>query len=857
MRAGRVRSVWAGVCVLAAVALACETTRNPGGIQRDLTPPIISLANTGADTQPIAGGLQFSVSAADNLGLKTVELFFTGGHIATDDTIFTSTVTDFTLQKTLSFPAGSGAGGLVQIVGRATDGAGNTATDTLYIYLSNISALRVYITSPSPGAVASTGRGIPVDVSAAQNEGIRKIGFLVTPASAVSNPTTPPFDSVLYTVPYVDSVRYVDTLVVNATTGQFFVVGFAEDSSGRRSYSALIAVTIQSVINDTEAPLVDHTIASRVEVDDSVRVHATDPSGLSWMGLRVQRASNGALLRFDTVNVAAGNLTDVTRNFSLNLGSLIPQDSTPFAIIVRGYACDLALARNCAFSQNSTLIQGAAPAGNGLFLAPGTDTVLVVSGITIPFPRRPFPTDIKDAIFNANLNELYLTNWSNNLVEVFQVANTSFVANGMPFVGPQPWGIALWPADTNGNYINRIVVANSGGTQLAVMDAVTRAPMWRQDLPQYLIETYKVVQSSGGFFREEITLHDLSDRPQYVATVCRPTSGGGAACHPDSVFALYSTAPTPSSSNPFPGRGTIRMEKLINTLDLNQKFGHFFWEISQAPNTAGRDTLRIEFSRRDDDQFINIVELSACAGITVELSRMGLGDRTFARNSGNFTHAFFGEGGNITGDFARVMSYDARDGLVAGPSTFTTCNTGGGHTDAGQNDVDLGMSPALEVIDFIGNAAVRRIRAIATNFNGRTHAVRSDTDSLVFVGEDLRLKVTAVAPADPVVTGIDMNYLHDFAPTGACSPCGGTGNKNNRIIFAARPDGSIAVFDTYFGDFITSISVRDPIVGPLRVARDATGTIQYLFGVTGTGIVTIRIPAIVNPAPVAPHTGSR
>jgi hypothetical protein len=625
--------------------------------------------------------------------------------------------------------------------------------------------------------------------------------------------------------------------------------------------SAALLLVAAANCRDTSEPdpvttsSVRHTVFTRLEVDDTVQVQASDANGVAWIGVRVQRLSDGAVLVFDTVNVAAARRVSVTRDFPLRLDSFFRQDSEAMPVVVSGYACDLTPARNCAFSEGAA---GAPPGGGplaaafagGAQLAP--DTVLVVSGITIPFPRRPLATQIADAIFNANLSELYLTNTTNNIVEVFQVANTSFVANGMPFVGPQPWGIALWPADTLGNYLNRIVVANSGGTQLAIMDAATRAPLWRQDLPQFLIETYKVIQVSGAFV-EVITVHDLSDRPQYVATVCRPSSGV-STCHPDSVYALYSTSPTPSSSEPFPGRGTIRMEKLINTTDLNAKFGHFFWEISVEPNNATNDTLRIEMIRHDTDQYLQRVVLSACLGVAVELARMGLGDRTFARNSGNFTHAFFGEGGVIVGDFARVMSYDARDLLLAGPSTNTTCATGGGHTDVGDNDVDFGMSPALEVSDFISNTGTR-VRSIATNFNGLTHAVRAD--SIYYIGEDLRLKSTSIIPDEEIAVGMDMNYFHDFAPTGPCPPCGGTGNKNNRILFAARPDGSIAVFDTYYGDFITAISVRDPIVGPLRVARDATGTIQYLFGVTGTGIVTIRIPAITNPAPVAPHSGSR
>jgi len=71
-------------------------------------------------------------------------------------------------------------------------------------------------------------------------------------------------------------------------------------------------------------------------------------------------------------------------------------------------------------------------------------------------------------------------------------------------------------------------------------------------LPDYLIETYRVLTSP---IREEIHVFDVSDRPQYVGTVCRVISGT-STCHADSIFAIYSTEPTLSSSVPFTGRAT-------------------------------------------------------------------------------------------------------------------------------------------------------------------------------------------------------------------------------------------------------------------------------------------------------------
>src|SRR2546430_9278960 len=84
-------AVW-GIVALVLVVWACETTRNPGGIQRDVISPVITLSNTAGDTQAISGGLRFTVSAADNLSLKNIDLTFSGGLIGSLDTTFFSEI---------------------------------------------------------------------------------------------------------------------------------------------------------------------------------------------------------------------------------------------------------------------------------------------------------------------------------------------------------------------------------------------------------------------------------------------------------------------------------------------------------------------------------------------------------------------------------------------------------------------------------------------------------------------------------------------------------------------------------------------------------------------------------------------
>src|SRR6184192_3568753 len=858
MRQVRRSGGWWGMVALAGL-WACETARNPSGSTFDLIAPVIQLTAS-ADTQPIASGLQFTVTASDNLSLKDIQLTYSGGYIAQTDTVFTQTTTTFNQAKSITFPANSGAGGFIKIVGRASDGAGNFASDSITIFLSNVQALTVTLLQPVPPAVASSGKNIPVQVEARQLGGIAILGFIITPRNAVVDPTTPPTDSLVFTPParQPPDTIYTDTLTVQNGFTSFTVTAFAVDAGGRRALSPPVTVTVQTPGNDVTPPAVSHSISSRVEVKDNVTVHATDPSGISWIGFRVDTALNAAppftgivALKVDTVNVSAGNLTTVDSVFALGLP--LSDSGLPKSVVIRGYACDLAVARNCAYSQTSTVIAGSAQRPAALMAigaSSGVDTVIVVAGTT---HSLPFGGHIADAIYNSNRRELYLTNDVLGRVEVYNLATGTFDPNGIITAGPVPWGIALWPVDTLGTYDpNRVVVADAGGTELSILDASTRRLLWRQALPNFLIEKYSI-QIVANFIRAVITVHDVSDRPQYLGTVCRVTTGSlTGACASDSIYAIYSTTPTQSSSSPFNGRATLRMEKLIDTSDPNLMYGHLFWELGDLGQNVAGDTLRIELLRPSVG-FRKVV-LTACKAVTIDFPSFGLGDQTFVRNTGNFTHGFVGEGGNVSTAFARVMSYSAKK-LLSTPAS--SCNMTGTIIEPppgqpGSDDVDFGMSPGVHVSDFISNTGVHVV-SIATNFNGLTNLVRAGTDSTYYLDEGLRLWGTSAIGAG--TPGMDMNYNHKFEPGGPCGvTCGGgSGNIAERMVFAASPDTSILAFDTYFFNQQRKIAIRDPIIGPLRVAFDATSGQQYLFGITVRGLVVVSLPTITNTNPQAPR----
>src|SRR5207245_10405026 len=91
----------------------------------------------------------------------------------------------------------------------------------------------------------------------------------------------------------------------------------------------------------------------------------------------------------------------------------------------------------------------------------------------------------------------------------------------------------------------------------------------------------------------------------------------------------------------------------------------------------------------------------------------------------------------VAAKFALVMSYTTKDSLRQGTSTSVGCSTSGSLgliRDSGQVDVDFGMSPAVDVLDFISNSSTR-VKAIATNFNGATNAARAD--SVYYLDEEI------------------------------------------------------------------------------------------------------------------------
>lgn len=774
--------------------------------------------------------------ATDGNGVVSVEM--TGVAQRGDPQFGTDTVVERFTKRTLTIPnrpdttlarflyvidADSTSESALVIV-TAFDSSGSFGSDTVAVRLTK--GPRLTIDRPTAGAVSSVGKSVTVQVTATDPQGVRVVGWRTSGVLSRADSLIVP-GAVL-----PDTVTFIDTVAVPAGTaaGNLVFTAFGVDSAGDPSGSSFgTTIIIQTAASDVTPPLVTFTVGDRVEVDDSLTLHATDASGIARIGFIVRAFGTSSVVAADSLSFG-GNQTDVTARLRLRIDTV---STYPRLLTVEAFALD-SIGNRGLSSAIGTPVPGTGVAAR--------DTITAVAGRTFALPSGG---EIGDAIYNRNRNELYLSNLILNRLEVFDVATSAFVAGGIP-VGSRPLGLAMWPRDTlAGNYADTVVVANSGGTNLSIVDVANRVERRRQRLPNYLIEKIKTaLDPNNNSIIVNITQFDFSDRPQFVGTVCR------ASC--SQVYAVYSTSPTPGQSQP--NRGYLAWEEI--TAPSAAPNGHFFWETAVGPASLVTDTLQV-IAVRDTapGQIRRDTLLGGAVGIMADFNALVLQDTTYVRNSGDFNHAVMGEGGGTNLAFARAFAYDARPGVVT--ITGTGCTAGNGALLSlvlnCTGELDNGVSAGIFVRDFVANRS-SRVRSVATNYNGRTNFVRADS---VYV-MDYTLRQTGILQVGGANAGMDVHPSNNFdATTRGSGGFGGTGAPNSRLVYTARPDPNIEVFDTYWFGSVAAIPVRDPIIGPVRLALNLLGQ-QVLVGVTANGVVVVPLPtAISNPFPIRAQTQLR
>ncbi len=751
---------------------------------KDTVKPRVSIAKG----LPTADSLlAVTISANDNIGLKRVRLLLSGAITATYDTVMTSAVTSLTLAVNVKVPSNAPIGATVNARSVALDGAGNQS-DTALVALTvgNLAPPVAIITSPVAASPVVSGKALVLSLSGKARYKVRTLGYQIAGAYNFA-------DSLSFNSQLKDSLAILDTLTIpdSVKGATINVTPFITDSLNQRVLGTTVAYAVQSPATSTTLPVVRTGVASRVEVNDTVFVEATDPVGIGVIGYEV-RTLTGQVLVADSVT-STGGLTTLVRTFRVR----VPVTAFPTPVTVAGFA------------RNANNRRDVARFGSGALRA---DTVLVVAGFTNPLPGGG---QIADALYVPRTDRLYLSNVERNWLEVFNLADSTFRA---PIaVGSRPWGIAAWPRNRDGVMGDTLLVANSGGTNISYVNlnaGATGREVYRYPLPNIMLYSITSTRAQGtDQIITQRTAYDFSDRPQYLATTCVAAVNPGTHC--GDVVAVYSTTPTPGQSTPFPNQGTIRWE------NLNKKSSHFFFEqaIGQSQNRA--DTLEIErfaasgvgadslllparqtVTREDGSQYVY--------SIVVRLDQLAFRDTTYVRNSGNFRRAVFGEGGPVQG--SRALTYDVTRGFDLTPPLPV---------------IDRGVSRPVDVTDFIANTFAR-VQGVGINFDGELNAVKGDSTYLF----DNSLRLQGILQSRPSGGGLDFHPLN----TGPSST-----PLRTRLAFVASSEPVIDVFDTYCYRKIATIPIRDPIIGPVRATVRPNGQL-VLVGATLRGVTLVALP---------------
>lgn len=750
----------------------------------DTVKPRVSIAKG----LPVADSLlSVTIDAADNIGLKRVRLLLSGAITAAYDTTMTTAVTSLKIAVNVKVPSNAPIGATVNARTVAVDGAGNLS-DTALVALTvgNLEPPQAIITSPVAASPVVSGKALVLSLSGKARYKVRTLGYRISGAYNVA-------DSISFTSPLRDSIAILDTLTIpDSVRGTTInVTPFVTDSLNQRVLGTPVPYAVQSPANAVTVPVVRTGVASRVEVNDTVFVEATDPVGISTIGYEV-RTLTGQVLVADSVT-STGAFSTLVRTFRVR----VPATVFPTAVTVAGFA------------RNANNRRDVARFGSGALRA---DTVLVVAGYTNPLPGGG---QIADALYVPRTDRLYLSNIERNWLEVFNLADSTFRA---PIaVGSRPWGIAAWPRNRDGVMGDTLLVANSGGTNISYVNlnaGTTGREVYRYPLPNIMVYSITSVRSQNtDQVITQRTVYDFSDRPQYLATTCVAAVNPGTPC--GDVVAVYSTTPTPGQSTPFPNQGTVRWE------NLNKQSSHFFFEQAMGQTQGRADTLEIERFAAGGvgsdsvlvpaRQTVTRADGSSYSySIVVRLDQLAFRDTTYVRNSGNFRRTVVGEGGPVKG--SRAMTYDVTRGFEMTPPLPV---------------VDRGVSRPVDVSDFIANTYAR-VQGVGINFDGELNAVKGDSTYLF----DNSLRLQGILQSRPSGGGLDFHPLN----TGANST-----PLRSRLAFVASSEPVIDVFDSYCYRKIATIPIRDPIIGPVRATQRPNGQL-VLVGATVRGVTLVALP---------------
>lgn len=830
----RGRAALAALAVL--LLVACDGGQNPfrplpptggggsGTVGADTVRPTVDIRIPNEQTPTVAVGAEIFVRARVTDAVRLKEVVFEGFSVRGDPNLGTDVrveryekktvdltangrvVKDTVIDRFLVATADTLPESRVFIVVTARDSADLVSADTFRVALGGPRVELTELTPANPFAgtqlsvrlVARDARDLLTSVR------VTGAGSFTRTIDLPLNPARAEIDTVL-----------VIPIPQSASPGAFTLTATVTSGSNQTATSLPVQATVQPAAVDATAPRVTMTpaVPARAEVTDSftVAVTATDENRVDSIGVTVlairQRAGGVAdtVYRYRGAGAAAAG----TFRFGFPDLGLSPDDTATVDLRVTAWAKDPA--GNCATAttpltpQQLPCVEGA----GGARISGGAgalSVVYLVRGLTI---ARPNGVDVI-ADLAADSSYLYLSNFTRNRVELLPLGGRTY---GQPVrVGAQPWGLAL------GRTRDSLYVANSGGTNISVVPlggpVLAEAEDRRISPPNELL--FSVVYNPITDEVSRVTLHDYSDRPQFLAQA----SNG---------LLVYSTRPTAAAKD-----GTVRIfdqrkprsEIFIGYVDRHSA-GQGIVVNADSSFHLPPSRMMVCPRRREGDTSDPRCVVGTASEVSAELTEM-------RSQPPNAFGARYDTRFDLGADIASVGFAD---------TTFVAASTDRRYIAVGEGVRENARIPMFEAVgdsmllrgdvrDLISNAA-ERVIGLGINRDGSLGVARGNQS--YFFTNRLRLQGTVLSGSP--TGGVAMHPENAGYPGGA-----------QRLAFVSGiENGSpyIDIIDTFNFFRLKRVFTRDPVVGALVVAprapSDRADVNLRLYALTSTGVLALTI----------------
>jgi hypothetical protein len=722
-------------------------------------------------------------------------------------TPFRASLRDTTIRRYLKAvnPADTTLDSLV-IVATVTDSAGSK--DSTLRTVNLVAGPKVAIISPASGDSTPAGIGLSVIAQALHPDGV---ALVTIHAQGEANWPTK-FDTTV-SVPVTGAPRDFTTLPVvfrvpnNAPIrGRVTLIATAVSTDGQPGASSPVSVFVRSA--NAAQPLVNQTVADRVEIGDSITIVAHG-DGIASLGY-VARDFSGTVVVRDSVLLPPPFAGNATAQVST---AKIPIAIQGQRVAITSFAVDQSGRTGYAVKPSQL-----SPQGN-LTLAT-TDSTIVVFGHTYPLPSARNTGLVGDLVWDPTHQQVVLSNLIYNRLEVFHAGSKSYEPSGIA-VGAFPWGLFV------SNDPNVLWVANSGGTNFSRVDLSGLREMDDKRIRTRLTPIYTLTEdatqandTTPPIYHESISDPAIfSDRPQYIGQLSNGT-----------VF--FSTEPTTEApkgqiryfdpTQPFPDAKPIltfkKISASIKSVVITNADSVFIFSgapgsdfVTMCDHDPGTNSLgfcattnRGWFNTLDSlRKKVPLTDITITTG--VDITDAGLTDTTYVGVSGDRNWIGFGSG----------HTAGAGNMFMASAAGF--------------------FSPPITQLDLTNNAA-EHINGMALDSVGLTIAAHGDQSFFASVDVPFHLRLQGKYQNPAAGQGI---VFHPQARASA--------GDMQRTAYMASNNQSIDIVDIFHYLNRGSLPIKANLYGPLRAAMpgpgDAPDVVLKLFGVSRTGLVIIDLRA--------------